>query len=682
MTSLRSLVRRGDTAPVSPLGRRIAVALAVVTPLLIAGVAVSAFQSPADADTGSSAAGSPSGSAPLLPAAVVNEDEYVDVTAADGTTSEAVFSKLLTTNLTDGTSGTGFSWTLTDAKTASDGLTSGEFAAVVTIPSDFSASFQSVGTANPVQSTLQVQTNAGSSYATQLLANALSTDLQAAVSEQITSGYVTTSLEAFDGVRTSLSQAADGATQIAGYVDQAGTGADQLAGGLTKAVDEGAAPLTTGMQQLSSGLGTLSTVIAPLPQVADGFAEASSGISSGISFLKTVLDEETAASYAIDDRQKALEADIAALSADVPTLTPEQTQARLAQLQETAAGIRVSSFTVTLALGADALGVGELEKYSTELSEAQSAFAAATPLLTTGISGAAGASSQLATGMASLTGGLRDAAKGASDLGGGLHQLSTAPQELGTKLQEGSDQIPAYTADQQKQLATVVTQPILTAQSSVEGAPSPAAAIAAVVIPLALWLGAFAVYLLLVPFTRRALDSTASTFRVVVSALAPAALLGLVQAAAVAVVLFAVGVDPARLAGGILFSLLMSLAFVTLHQGLIALLGPTGRILSIALLAVQIAAAAVIIPTGLSSSLYTGLASLLPLTNAITGLQALLSGGSIDTVLGAAAALAVFGLIGLALSLVAASRQRSRDVVVVTTPPALAAGRRTATATA
>ena len=682
MTSLRSLVRRGDTAPVSPLGRRIAVALAVVTPLLIAGVAVSAFQSPADADTGSSAAGSPSGSAPLLPAAVVNEDEYVDVTAADGTTSKAVFSKLLTTNLTDGTSGTGFSWTLTDAKTASDGLTSGEFAAVVTIPSDFSASFQSVGTANPVQSTLQVQTNAGSSYATQLLANALSTDLQAAVSEQITSGYVTTSLEAFDGVRTSLSQAADGATQIAGYVDQAGTGADQLAGGLTKAVDEGAAPLTTGMQQLSSGLGTLSTVIAPLPQVADGFAEASSGISSGISFLKTVLDEETAASYAIDDRQKALEADIAALSADVPTLTPEQTQARLAQLQETAAGIRVSSFTVTLALGADALGVGELEKYSTELSEAQSAFAAATPLLTTGISGAAGASSQLATGMASLTGGLRDAAKGASDLGGGLHQLSTAPQELGTKLQEGSDQIPAYTADQQKQLATVVTQPILTAQSSVEGAPSPAAAIAAVVIPLALWLGAFAVYLLLVPFTRRALDSTASTFRVVVSALAPAALLGLVQAAAVAVVLFAVGVDPARLAGGILFSLLMSLVFVTLHQGLIALLGQTGRILSIALLAVQIAAAAVIIPTGLSSSLYTGLASLLPLTNAITGLQALLSGGPLDTVLGAAAALAVFGLIGLALSLVAASRQRSRDVVVVTTPPALAAGRRTATATA
>jgi putative membrane protein len=226
----------------------------------------------------------------------------------------------------------------------------------------------------------------------------------------------------------------------------------------------------------------------------------------------------------------------------------------------------------------------------------------------------------------------------------------------------------------------VVTQPILTAQTSVGGAPSPAAAIAAVVIPLALWLGAFAVYLLLAPFTRRALDSTASTFRVVMAALAPAALLGLVQAAVVAVVLFAVGVDPARLAGGILFSLLMSLVFVTLHQGLIALLGQTGRVLSIALLAVQVAAAAVIVPAGLSSSLYTGLASLLPLTNAITGLQALLSGGSLDTVLGAAVALAVFGLIGLALSVVAASRQRSRDVVVIASQPAVPAGARAAAA--
>ncbi|NQX34876.1 YhgE/Pip domain-containing protein [Herbiconiux sp. VKM Ac-2851] len=680
MTSLRSLVRRGDTAPVSPLGRRIAIGLAVLTPLLIAGVAVSAFQSPAGAEAGPSAADSPSSTAPLLPAALVNEDEYVDVTAADGTTSKAVFSKLLTTDLTDGTSGTGFSWTLTDAKTASAGLASGDFAAVVTIPSDFSASFQSVGTANPVQSTLQVQTDAGSSYATQLLADALSTDLQAAVSRQITSGYVTKSLEAFGGVRTSLSQAAGGATQIAGYVDQAGTGADQLAGGLTKAVDEGAAPLTTGVQGLATGLSALSTGAAVLPVAADDFAAASSGISSAMTVLKDRLGQESLASLAIDDRQKTLEAGIQALSDEVPTLTPTEIQDRLTALKDEAAGIRVASFTVTLGLGLDTLGVTALDGFTTELSAAQTQFAAKVPELTDNLALASDGAGKLAVGMVTLTGGLRDAAKGASDLGGSLHQLSAAPQELATKLQEGSDQIPAYTADQQTQLATVVTQPILTAQTSVGGAPSPAAAIAAVVIPLALWLGAFAVYLLLAPFTRRALDSTASTFRVVVAALAPAALLGLVQAAVVAVVLFAVGVDPARLAGGILFSLLMSLVFVTLHQGLIALLGQTGRVLSIALLAVQVAAAAVIVPAGLSSSLYTGLASLLPLTNAITGLQALLSGGSLDAVLGAAMALAVFGLIGLALSLVAASRQRSRDVVVIASQPALPAGARAATA--
>ncbi|MCS5715835.1 YhgE/Pip family protein [Herbiconiux sp. CPCC 205716] len=675
MTSLNSLVRRGDTAPVSPLGRRIAIGLAVITPLLIAGVAVSAFQNPAGADAASGDSSTTStapSTAPLLPAAVVNLDQYVDVTADDGTTSKAVFSKLLTTDLTDGTSGNGFSWTLTDAKTASDGLASGEFSAVVTIPSDFSSSFQSVGTANPVQSTLQVQTNAGSSYATQQLANALTADLQASVSRQITSGFVTKSLSAFETVRTSLGDAAGGASTIAGYIDQSGTGADDLGAGLTKAVDEGAVPLTTGAQGLATGLGALSTGAAALPVAADGFAKASSDISGGITLLKSVLADETAASYAIDERQKALESDIAALSADVPTLTPEQIQSRLAQLQDTAAGIRVSSFTVTLGLGVDALGVTALEQYSNGLSAAQAEFAAKVPELSSNITLAATGANGLATGMASLTDGLRKAATGASDLGGGLHKLAGAQTTLATNLQKGADGIPAYSPEQQTQLATVVTEPILTAQTVVGGSPSPAAAIAAVVIPLALWLGAFAVYLLLVPFTRRALDSTASTLRVVVTALAPAALLGLVQAAVVSVVLFAVGVDPARLAAGILFSLLMSLVFVTLHQGLIALLGQAGRVLSIALLAVQIAAAAVILPSGVTSSLYTGLAGLLPLTNAITGLQALLTGGSTDALPSSAAALAVFGLIGLALALVAASRKRSRDVVVL---PALPAGR-------
>jgi putative membrane protein len=387
--------------------------------------------------------------------------------------------------------------------------------------------------------------------------------------------------------------------------------------------------------------------------------------------LKGALAEQTASSGAIDERQKELEAGIASLSADVPTLSPEEIQERLDLLQLEAAGIRVSSFEVTLGLGVDALGVTVLDEFATQVSGGQALLAADIPALTGGLSEAAVAAGQLATGSAELSAGLQEATDKTGELAAGLGELATNSGTLSGGLTEAAGKIPSYTDDQQKQIATVVTNPIVTEQTVSSALPTPAAAIAAVAVPLALWLGAFAIYLLLTPFTRRALDSTASTFRVVMSALAPAAVLAVLQAGVVALVLFAVGAHPAHVVGSILFTLLTALVFVALHQGLVALFGQVGRLLSLALVVVQVVAAAVIIPTGLSSPLYTALAGLLPLSNAITGMQALIGGGSLDVALQAAAALAVFGLIGLVLSLVAASRRRSRDVVVVQ-PPARA----------
>ncbi|WP_378148710.1 YhgE/Pip family protein [Cnuibacter sp. UC19_7] len=194
------------------------------------------------------------------------------------------------------------------------------------------------------------------------------------------------------------------------------------------------------------------------------------------------------------------------------------------------------------------------------------------------------------------------------------------------------------------------------------------AAIAAVAVPVALWIGALVLYLVLMPFTRSALLSTASTLRVVVSALRWPLILGAGQAALVAAILLAVGVRPAHLVGSVVFTFVMAVAFVMLHQGLVALLGQGGRILSLALVVVQVVAAAVVIPAGLSSPAYTGLATVLPLSHAITGMQLLATGGSLTSVLQEALVLLVFALIGLALAIVAATRARSRDLVAETAP--------------
>jgi putative membrane protein len=651
MTSLISLVRRGDTGSLSPVARRVAIALAVLTPLLIAGVAVTALVSPTQSTA------SPTG--PALPAAVVNQDLKVDV-EQNGTTTPFLAGKLLVSELTSGTSGQGFTWNVTDASTAEAGLKSGHYAAVVTIPSNFSASYVSISSSSPVQAELQVQTNGANSYVTEMLASALSTNLQAALSTQATKQFVTTTLGAFTTLNGSIGQAASGAGELAGGADKLTTGAGQLATGLSTAAT-GGAELNTGAQALAGGLGAITAATTDLPEYADKLATGTSLVNQGVAEVRNQFGQRQQETSGIADNQDKAIADLVTLSGSLPEGdTKKAVDAILVKSLQVGVDVRGVSGLLYL----DYLAVDKvLAPGASLVSDGAAQFAADIPQLTDGISQASSGATQLAAGTAGLSDGLNQLSSGAAQLTPGAAQLASGMHQLAAGLQQATDAIPTYTTAQEDTISTVVANPVVTSQSDIAALPSPAAVIAAVAVPMALWIGAFAIYLMLIPFTRRGLASTASTFRVVVDSLWPAVVLGLIQGAIVAIVLFFVGAQPAHVAGSILFSLFMSFAFVTLHQGLVALFGQAGRLLSLGLVVVQIAAAAVIIPNGLSSPLYTGLSSLLPLSHAITGMQALIGGGSLALVAQEALVLLVFAAIGLALSLIAVTRRRSRSLV-------------------
>jgi putative membrane protein len=657
MTNLSSLVRRGDTGSLSPVARRVAIALAVVTPLLIAGVAVTALVSP----TQSTAA--PSG--PALPAAVVNQDVLVNVPQSDGTTTPVLAGKLLVSELTSGTSGQGFTWNVTDADTASSGLSSGAFAAVVTIPSTFSASYVSLSGDSPVQAELQVQTNGANSYVTEMLASALSTNLQAALSTQATKQFVTTTLGAFTTLNGSIGQAATAADELAGGADKLSTGAGQLATGLASAAT-GGAELNTGAQALAGGLSEINAGAAVLPDVSSKLDQGTTLVSEGVNIASSQINDRKGESETLlGDQQKVVEA----IDRLLVTMPEGDDRKALVEIRAKADSVRNQAIVLTGLLDLDDFGMQTfLVPGAAAVSDGAAQFASKLPLLTDGIAQASSGATQLAAGTAGLSSGLNQLSDGAAQLAPGAAQLASGTHQLAGGLEQAAAAIPTYTTAQEDTISTVVANPVVTAQSDLAALPSPAAAIAAVAVPMALWIGAFAIYLLLTPFTRRGLASTASTFRVVVGSLWPAVVLGLVQAVIVAVVLFFVGARPDHAAGSILFSLFMSFAFVTLHQGLVALFGQAGRLLSLGLVVVQIAAAAVIIPNGLSSPLYTGLSTLLPLSHAITGMQALIGGGSLAVVGQEALVLLVFAGIGLALSLIAVTRQRSRSLVQLPAP--------------
>ncbi|RII95901.1 YhgE/Pip domain-containing protein, partial [Clavibacter nebraskensis] len=105
-------------------------------------------------------------------------------------------------------------------------------------------------------------------------------------------------------------------------------------------------------------------------------------------------------------------------------------------------------------------------------------------------------------------------ATGAGDLATGADALSSGATELGTGLTQGAEQIPSLDADQASQASGVVADPVgLTVERENE-IGNPGDAIAAIFVPIGLWLGAFATFLVLRPAARRLLASSAATGRV------------------------------------------------------------------------------------------------------------------------------------------------------------------------
>lgn len=169
-------------------------------------------------------------------AAVVNNDEPVTI---DGQTIP--LGRQLAANLT--TSTAAYSWVLTDAADARDGLARGDYGAVVTIPEDFSARATSTANPDPLaagQAEIHVQTSNATGVADPLVSTQIAEVVLRTLNQQIVSTYLDKVYLSFATIHDQIGKAADGAAQLAAGADKLSTGADQL---------------TTGTGQLAGGLG-------------------------------------------------------------------------------------------------------------------------------------------------------------------------------------------------------------------------------------------------------------------------------------------------------------------------------------------------------------------------------------------------------------------------------------------
>jgi len=639
-----SLLERAATdrrvTPLSLLGL-------ILVPLAIAGLLVWAFWNPQERMD-------------QVRAAIVNDDQPVTVNGQVTPLGRQLAAGLV------GASDDNYTWSITDADDAAEGLADGTYAAVVTIPEDFSAAATSVAgdPSEATRATIDVATSDRAKLADDAISAAITSTAASVFGEELTTAYLGNVYLGFTTLGDSLAQATDGATQLAdgtaqlaANVPALGSGARQLASGAsdlsagvsalasgTGELSAQSGQLTTGAQGLASGLTTLASGTAALPGQIDQLRSVSAQVTGGLQSYQGAFDEADALAQRA---QAACPADqlpeLCALVGDVA-----------AQVQTAAAGNQ----ELTAASGAVTSGLSSLSAGTTQLADGAAQSAAGASQLAAGSAAFAAGAGRLASGTGELASGAAQLADGAAQLSSGVDQLAagTAPladgaASLADGLGQAASQVPRYTDSESRRLSEVVARPVGASGGSAPvlfgGSAAPLAA------GLALWLGSLATFVVLRPIPSRALSSTRGPLRQAWRGYWPAAAIGLVQGALVATILqFPLSLSVGGWIGLVGACALAAAAFAAVNQALVAVLGGAGRFIAMLVAVVALATGVVsTVPGALTRAM-----GVLPIQPAQTLIDAVVSSG--PGVAAGITGLAAWGALSLGATALAVARAR------------------------
>ena len=490
------------------------------------------------------------------------------------------------------------------------------------------------------------------------------------------------------GLASGASGLADGANQVADGVGQSADGATGLAGGAAK-LAEGASGLANGASGLADGSGRIA---AGAKDAADGAqvlaghaADASDGAKELVTESAKVCANPFLAAQVPDlcaalNEHSNLPVDAATVQFGLQAMSDQNSKKSLYGLA--AGASKTSEGAKQLAGGANEFsgGADELAAGNQQLADGLGQLKSGSAQVASGATELAGGSSQLASGASGLADGARELsggagglASGATELANGVGELETGTTQLATGvdgladgvgelaggakdlsngLGKATEEIPSYTEQERKSLASVVADPVATDGEVTDldtGATGPMFAV------LALWLGALALMIVFSPVPLHARGSTRGALRLTLETFAIPAAIGLVTGLATGAVL--AGIEDLDAGGWIAtmgFGALVSVAFVAANQALAAALGHVGR-------GASLLVAVLVIATGVVSTVpavLEGLSAFLPVGPATVGLGRLVEPGTGSVGL-AIASVALWGIAGLAVTTIMVARRRT-----------------------
>lgn len=213
-------------------------------------------------------------------AAVVNNDEMVEVNG-----QPTPLGRQLAAELVDSDRDQNFTWVLANDDNAAAGLASGQYAAVVTIPKEFSAAATSFSAndASAVKATIAVQTSPVAGLSETALGQSITDAAVRALNQFLTEEYLKNIYVGFNDMHDQMGELVDGTRQLADGAGELADGTGQLADGALQAADgswqlaEGATQTADGARQLADGA---DQAAAGTSRLADGLslASANSGL--------------------------------------------------------------------------------------------------------------------------------------------------------------------------------------------------------------------------------------------------------------------------------------------------------------------------------------------------------------------------------------------------------------------
>jgi putative membrane protein len=253
--------------------------------------------------------------------------------------------------------------------------------------------------------------------------------------------------------------------------------------------------------------------------------------------------------------------------------------------------------------------------------------------------------------------------------------LATTTRGLGNELSSAIDQVPDLNTSSQDRVAAVLGDPVRLVSQGSAGRASYRAGLIPLAWVLAVWVGSYALFLLLRPMSKRALAASVSAPRVALSGWGAPLALGVLQvvpAILLARFAFHLSAGPTHLVAAMGFLALVAAAFVAVMQALNAWFGRTGQLLGLAFILAQLVTAGGVFPWQTLPMPLRTVHALMPMSYAVDGVRRVLYGGVTPILAADVVVLVALLCAGLLFTTAAARLQRVWTVAQIRPEPVLA----------